>query len=145
MPQAHCPKCQMLLAPGVSRCRYCGNSLDKDFWERAKEVPNRNASPPAPAVQKKPQPAPKPAKASISTPKKAEPQPSGYVPPSIGWPAKAVGLAIIAILAFFIMTYESDEEAVATDCRSKCFAEEKALPNPPKHFVSGCMQKCLRP
>ena len=145
MQPAHCPKCSMLLAHGVLRCRYCGNTLTEAFWTEAGE----RAETPQIKAQETP-----PKKPKVTLPESLKPQmkkpretpvQSGFQPPTVGWPAKAIGLLILLALILFIFSGETEEEEVATDCRTQCFAKEKQLANPPKHYMSGCMQTCMRP
>jgi len=150
MQQAHCPNCSMLLAPSVARCRYCGTSLDQKFWDRIAEHSASTATPTTKNIAPKPSPPGGATKALDPQPKKRskaheKPSEGGFKPPSVGWPAKALAIGIIAAFLGLVLMSESEGEQIATDCRSQCIAKEKQQTNPPKHFMSGCMQTCMRP
>ena len=136
----------MLLATDVARCRYCGNTLPDDFWNSAASSSPADQTPLASggSLAHKRQPElPRQKTAAISTSKATASQ--GFSPPTIGWPVKILLVVLLAIAAIVFWPNTEAGEKQATDCRSQCFAKEKKLPNPPKHFMSGCMQGCMRP
>ena len=155
MANAHCPSCDMLLAPDVKRCRYCGYHLPPEFWDAVRagvaigieaqptEEPQKPELPKQELVEPK-------IDASISMASKraattAGRVESGFTPPSIGWPMKASILLVVVAAIFLLWPTASEGEKQATDCRSQCIEKEKQLSQPPRHFMSGCMQTCMRP
>ena len=155
MANAHCPSCDMLLAPDVQRCRYCGCHLPTEFWDAARAgVAIKIEAQPTENSKKQEPPKQEPVEltidASISMTSKLAATTggqveSGFTPPSIGWPMKVSILLVVVAAIFLLWPTASEGEKQATDCRSQCIEKEKQLSQPPRHFMSGCMQTCMRP
>ena len=166
MPEVTCPRCSMVLADDVLRCRYCGNTLSSDFWEAVRTSPSTGPQSsqrtqasakstraaetlePSRGANRKPserlETATRPA-ADKKPASKRVVQNEGFTPPTVGWAVKAPVVALILVAVYWLWPSDSEGELQATDCRTQCFQQEKQMLAPPKHFMSGCMQSCMRP